>query len=118
MPGQPLDQQRLQDIVSVIRPAAGSQFPIMHPELFCFAILTDGRGEHEFNVRLWHGVGPAAELVRESRTGTMDCGDDPLALIGLPIRLNGLVFPEPGQYDLVLVCDGADLATLYFEVRA
>lgn len=53
----------------------------------------------------------------ESREDTIDLGTDPLALRGLPMRFSRVAFTRPGQYEFELVCDGAELASVYIEAR-
>lgn len=45
-PGVPVDQHRLADLISFVRPRAGDAYPLLLEELCFLAVLTDGRGPH------------------------------------------------------------------------
>jgi hypothetical protein len=107
----------LTNIVHVIRPLPGHGYPRIHPELAAFAMLTNGRGTHTITVELVTGVGPTARRVHQAQSVTIDLGDDPLTVHGFPIRLRTLPFPHPGQYELVLICDGEPIAHELIELR-
>lgn len=117
VPGTPADQYRLADITSIVFPKPGDAYPLRHPEFCFYTILTGGRGRHAITIRQRSGVAPS-RVVWESRQGTIDFGSDPVAVIGLPLRMKNLEFAAPGQYEFVLVCDGAELEPpIYIEAR-
>ena len=119
VPGAPVMNYTLADMKSVVRAKPGVSYPIIHPEFCFFAWLAGGRGIHQFVVQQRRGVGPAEELVAHSRTVTVDMGSDPLRVRGLTIRLQGIPFRQPGQYEFVLLCDGLELEpTIYIDARA
>jgi hypothetical protein len=41
---------------------------------------------------------------------TVDLGQDPVAVLGLPMPLKNVVFPQPGEYAFRLLCDEHPLA--------
>jgi hypothetical protein len=107
----------LQDLAFLVHPPVGGRYPLLDPELCFFALLTNGRGVHDFAVEQRRGVGPAVQFIWRSRTGKIDLGNDPTALFGLPLRFRNVVFPLPGQYEFVLLCDGIELASELIEAR-
>jgi hypothetical protein len=117
IPGTVVDHHRIADLVSFVHPRPGEGYPLVQPELCFFAVLTDGRGVHEFVVRQRFGVGPGSRVVWESRSGRIDLGSDPIAVHGFPMRFRSVGFPQPGQYEFELLCDGFDLATAFVEAR-
>ncbi len=107
----------LHNVVHVIRPLPGNPYPRIHPELALFALLTNGRGPHALTVELVVGVGPNARQVYRTRSVTIDLGPDPLLVHGFPVRLQNLPVPHPGQYEIVLFCDGEPVARELIEAR-
>lgn len=107
----------LTDIVLFLYPLPGGTFPLRSVDLGFWVLLTNGRGSHEVSVEQRIGVGPASRVLWRSRSARIELGDDPLALVGLPIHFRGLQFPEPGQYEFDLLCDGTVLASEWLEAR-
>jgi hypothetical protein len=119
VPGTAPLQYRIGDIKTLLFPKPGRTYPIRHEE-FCFiAHLTGARGAYEFAVRQRVGVGPSGSVVWQSPPVTMDLGNNPLTVRFVPIRVRNVPFPRTGQYEFVLLCDGAELEpSMYFEARA
>jgi hypothetical protein len=78
---------------------AATAFPATHPEMAVFAEVTDCRGLTPFMVRIVD-VDERSEPIAEARA-EIDV-PDPLAVAILVLRLNGLVFPGPGEYRIQL----------------
>ena len=118
-PGTPVERLTLADIVPVIDPAPGEGFPAIVPDgVFClYAVLSSGRGLQRFAVRVYIQSGLAPTLVWEAPVGIIDLGNDPLAVYEWPIELGEFTLSQPGQYEFVLVCDGAEVASVYIEMR-
>jgi hypothetical protein len=110
-------QYSLQNIIHSIRTLPGATFPQVHPELFLFVMMTDGRGAHEFGVELVYWDRGTQRSTWASQRVKLDLGRDPLTVHGWPIRLRNLPFVQPGDYDFVLWCDGEVLARETIHVR-
>lgn len=108
----------IRDFVHAIVRLPGEPFPCVRPKLALFALLTNGRGPHDFALeltRLEHGrespVRPPWGPVRR------DLGTDPTVVHGFPFRLTNVVFPDAGQYTFHLLCDGRPVADEKVVVR-
>jgi hypothetical protein len=101
----------LRNLISAIRPLPGTTYPRIHPELYLFAVLTDGQGRLPFSVQLvtWDQQGQE-QSIYTSPSVILDLGQDPLAVHGWPIRLRNLPFDRPGLYEFRLRCDGEIMA--------
>lgn len=116
VPGTPAYDYRLGDIKTVIFPKQNQHYPLRQEVCF-FALLTGARGRYEFGIRQRCGVGPSAYVSWEITAGTIDLGKDPLTVRSLPVRAV-FQFPQPGQYEFMLVCDGVELSpSHYLEAR-
>jgi hypothetical protein len=100
----------LRNIFHVIRALPGHPYPRIHPRLQLFALLANGRGTHSFAVECYRGVALDEVLIYRSPTFTQDLGNDPIQVHGMPIRLNNLLFPQPGQYEFRLLCNDSVIA--------
>lgn len=116
-PGKHLEEYRLEELTTIVHPRAGDDYPLALAELCFYALLTDGRGTNEFAIQQRYGVGPNSRTVWQSRTATVDLGQDPLALTGFPMRLKNIAFHQPGQYEFALLCNGSGIALYYVEAR-
>jgi hypothetical protein len=76
-----------------------TEFPAFHPDMTVFAEVTDCHGPTPFLVRIVD-VDEHSEPVAEAQA-VIDVPDPPATAI-LVLRLNGLVFPEPGEYRIQL----------------
>jgi hypothetical protein len=110
-------QVTLNRLVYVIRALPGMPYPRIHPRLCLFALLSNGRGQHRFALEVISGVGPSEQTLYISPSFVHDLGTDPLAVHGLPIRLNNLPFPRPGQHEIRLLCNGEPIAHQPLELR-
>lgn len=110
-------QYSLLNIIQTIQILPGAAFPQIHPELYLFAMMTDGTGEHEFVIELVYWDCGTQKSTWTSRRVKLDLGPDPLKVHGWPVRLQNLPFAQPGDYDFVLWCDGEILARETIRVR-
>ena len=118
-PGTHPFEFRLGDIKTMLYPQAGHGYPVEVSEITLFALMTGCRGVYEFVVRLRHGVGPTERVAWEGPPGRIDLGTDPVTVRVLTFQLKGVPFDHPGQYEFVLVCNGAELSpTHYLEASA
>jgi hypothetical protein len=76
------------------------RFPASHPSMTVFAEVTECRGKMPFLVRVID-VDERQEPVAEAETELNT--PDPLAITMLVLRLEEMVFPEPGEYRVQLV---------------
>lgn len=108
----------LRRLVSAIVRLPGEAFPVIRPELALFAMLTNGRGAHDFSIELTLLDGGQERTVSPPfPPRRIDLGQDPVAMLGLPIPLRNIVFRRPGQYTFYLLVNGQRLAEACFEVR-
>jgi len=107
----------LHRLVYRVMPLPGEPLPYICESMALFALLSNGRGTHEFGleqVLFDHGV---EEVIWQSDRRMIDLGMDPLVVHGLPIPLRNVLFPQEGQYAFCLQCDGQRLAQAELEVR-
>ena len=103
-------QYSIQNIVHTIRALPGANYPRIHPQIVLFVMLTDAQGIHEFCVEvvLWeHGQQRSLWTTKRVK---VDLGNDPLHVHGWTIRLNNVLLPQAGSYELVLWCGAEVLA--------
>jgi hypothetical protein len=102
----------LHKLIQAFRPGpnAGASPAGVDLSLTLFAVVTDGHGQHSFQVKLvtWDPVGNE-RLLTESARFTVDLGQDPLAVRNLPMRWT-VTLPGPGLYEFRLVSEGEILA--------
>ena len=91
----------LRTLVHAIVRLAGEPFPCIREKLALYALLTNGRGEHDFSVVLTQFDSGEERLIGSVGPARIDLGQDPVAVHGLPIPLRNLVFEEPGQGERV-----------------
>ena len=88
----------LENLIHAIVRLPGESFPCMREEIAFYAALVNGRGKHELSIELTRFEEAANVSLRLWKGGVFDFGKDPVALHGLPIRLRGITFSEPGQF--------------------
>jgi hypothetical protein len=86
-------------IIGCFGAISASRFPAVHPSMTIFAELTDGRGKVPLLLRVID--------VDEDRTPVVEAQfevdiPDPLAVQVVVWPLQGLTFPEPGEYRVQL----------------
>lgn len=96
-----------------------SQFPAVHPSLALFASLTDAEGEYDVRVDLVHVASNTltARFPPPDKPPMRIASDERLNYTDLIVRLQGLRFDEPGEYEFRLFVDGKLIALRRFWVR-
>ncbi len=106
------------DLIHAIVRLPGEGFPCIRQKMALFALLTNGRGSHDFALELTRFDRGVERLVHPRlRVGRLDLGQDPTVVHGLPIPLKNVVFPDAGQYAFHLICDGQSIADEKILVR-
>jgi hypothetical protein len=111
--GQDVTLRRL--IHAIVR-LPGEAFPCIREQMALYALLANGRGEHEFEVELVF-FDQGFEHSRRRPGRRLDLGQDPAVVHGLPIPLRNVTFGKAGQYTFYLLCDGRRIAEAQVEVR-
>jgi hypothetical protein len=73
-------------------------FPMVHPDLCVFLSLTEVRSEGTARIKCVHEE--TGELAFQTSEIPIRGGDDPLAIIGVPIRIRQCRFPRSGIYSI------------------
>lgn len=107
----------LQRLIFKIVRLSGEPFPCVCDPMALFALLSNGRGIHDFGLELILFQGGAESLMWRSPKRSVDLGHDPTVVHGLPMPLRNVIFDQAGQYAFALVCDGQRLARVDIEVR-
>lgn len=76
-----------------------NQFPCVHPQLSVFVSLTSGHGSYPCEIRCRHTESGVQAF---SARGTVQMAD-PMQVVEMVFNLQGVRFPEPGQYWLECV---------------
>jgi hypothetical protein len=111
------DRYTLTNLIHAIRPLPGFDYPRIQPLVCLFALMTNGRGVHSFQIELVRGVGAREETVYATPVRQYDLGSDPLAVLGLPIRIENVPFLSAGQYEFRFLCDNRIVARVPLELR-
>lgn len=108
----------LRDTIHAIVRLPGQPFPCVRAQMALFALLTNGRGVHDFSLELTRLDLGEERLVRPPwGPARRDLGQDPTVVHGLPIPLTNVTFPVAGQYTFHLLCDGKTIAEEKVSVR-
>jgi len=107
----------LRTLVHAIVRIPGEPFPCIREEMAIYALLTNGRGEHDFSIELSYFDMGLETTFSQLGPLRIDLGQDPLAVLGLPIPLRNVIFPLEGQYTIYLACEGQPLADVKLLVR-
>jgi hypothetical protein len=83
-------------LLSTVRPAADSAYPLLLPNLCVFLSLTGGRGTGVGQINLRHA--DSGILLRSSAPVALTFPANPLALTGLIVRLRNCILPQPDLY--------------------
>jgi hypothetical protein len=113
-PGSP--NVSLRNVFHRIVRLPGEPFPCVCEQMALFALLANGRGDHEFRVDLTILDEGADRLLFQSPTRQVDLGQDPTMVQGLPVPRMRVLFSQAGQYTFHLVCDGRRIAEYHVEV--
>jgi hypothetical protein len=106
----------LRSLIHTIVRLPGEPFPCIRERMALYALLANGRGEHEFEVELVY-FHEGIEQSRRRPGRRIDLGQDPAIVHGLPIPLTNVTFDRPGQYTFHLLCDGQRIAEAHIDVR-
>lgn len=107
----------LQNLIHAIVRLPGEPFPCLRLQMALYAVLTNGRGEHDFAVEMTLLEQAMERTLYKSSPRRVDLGQDPTIVHGLPIRLTNVVFDQAGQYTFYLLCDDQRIAQEQVEVR-
>lgn len=88
-------------LLGVFTNIRAKQFPVVHPRMFCFLILTDvGPGEHTIRLSLNLLTAPQVVLAEQKFTSK-----SPADRIHIIHELQQLRFEQPGDYSLAIEVD-------------
>jgi hypothetical protein len=106
----------LRNLIHSILRLPGEPFPCICERMALYALLANGRGEHEFEVELIF-LDQGIEQSRRRPWRRVDLGQDPSKVFGLAVPLKNVTFNKPGQYTFYLLCDARRIAEAHLEVR-
>ena len=95
----------LRSLIHAIVRLPGESFPCVREQMALYALLTNGRGTHDFAVELTLFEEGEERLLHRSSSRQVDLGQDPTLVLGLPLALKNVTFAHPGQYTFHLLCD-------------
>jgi hypothetical protein len=95
-------------LVHAIRPLPGAPYPRIHPGVWLFVQMSNGRGPSEFQIRLVFLDDETS--IYTTPTVTLDLGQDPLVVHGWPVQIRNIFFRRPGLYEFRLTCNGREIA--------
>ena len=93
-----------QSIIGMFSVIHSPRFPAAHPQLSVFASLTGGHGQVKLMIRIVDVNEARPPLVQGQ--GEVQFAN-PLAIANLALQFHGLMFPEPGDYRVQLLSNGA-----------
>jgi hypothetical protein len=99
----------LYNLIHAIRPASDAIYPLIRRNLCLYVLLTDGSGRLPFQVRLMFIEEEETEIYTTPPL-SRDLGSNPLAVMGWPLVLRNVPFPQPGLYEFRLLCAGQEIA--------
>lgn len=79
-------------------------FPASHPQLCVYVAMTDGHGVCDLTIRIVDANEARPPLVEGKGKVRFE---NPRAIATLVLQFHGLVFPEPGEYRVQILSDGA-----------
>jgi hypothetical protein len=96
-------------ILGVFSAIYAREFPATHPQLVVNVELTNGHGDTAVDIKL---VQVQPESVEGEMVGSarFDISfQHPRQVVGFGLGLKGVVFPQPGEYRVILECQGTIL---------
>lgn len=111
------DGVTLKDLIHAIVRLPGEPFPCVRETMALYALLTNGRGEHDFTLEMTCFDATGEWLVRRSGPVRRDLGQDPTQVFGFPIPLVNVRFPQAGHYTFHLLGNGRAIAAETVVVR-
>ncbi|MFI4912113.1 MAG: DUF6941 family protein [Sedimentisphaeraceae bacterium JB056] len=82
-------------VINIVQMVNAPQFPVRHSELVFFCELTNGHGETEVEIRLVDLEEDDRILFQQKKSVDFR---DVRHVLTLALRMQGIVFPEPGEY--------------------
>lgn len=79
---------------------AGSNFPLVHPQLYVYAAITGGRGAIPVKLEITHADDDEEVVATVENTTTSH--NDPRAIQELAFAMIGVQFPREGEYRVSL----------------
>jgi hypothetical protein len=91
-------------LISNIHAIDDPPFPLLYSELCVFLALTEGYGQGQAKiVCVFEETG---DKVFETHPRPIQFGLDPLEVVGVPFRIRGCFFPQPGIYSVQFWYEG------------
>ena len=97
-------------VLSSIEPTDLLPYPYHCRQLCLFAQLSNGRGSGEIQVVIRRADDDI--IVHKSPVWPIAFSADPLEVVGVPIRIHDVLFPEPGMYLIELMYENQVLKDL------
>jgi len=91
------------NLIFGIRSLQDPPFPVVQREFCLFLMLSNGRGKG--NLRLAIVQVDTDEAILKTAVRPINFGNDPLRVIGLPIRIKDCEFPAAGLYSIEVTFD-------------
>jgi hypothetical protein len=107
----------LRQLIHNIARLPGEPFPCVREHMALYALLTNGRGEHDFGRELAFFEQGEEQSLRRTGTRRVDLGQYPTMVHGLPLTLRNVTFARAGQYVFSLLCDGHRIGRVEIDVR-
>ena len=93
-------------LINIIHDIKSASFPARNWQIVFFSELTNGHGKTEAVIRLVN-VDDEDSVVFEQK-GSVEF-EDVRQVVTLAVNLQGIIFPEPGEYRFQLVANGTTL---------
>jgi hypothetical protein len=88
----------LYGLISSISSLDPSPYPLLYQELCVFLALTEGRGTGHIQIRcVFEETG---QKIFETPRRRIKLGEDPLEVMGLPVRIRDCLFPQTGIHSI------------------
>lgn len=82
-------------VINIVQMVNAPKFPVRHSELVFFCELTNGHGETNVEIKLVELEDEDKVLFQQSKTVDFK---DVRHILTLALRMQGIVFPAPGEY--------------------
>lgn len=97
----------LLNLIFSIRSMEDPPFPTVQEEFCIFVVLTNGRGTGQAFLKIVHA--DSDQAVRITQMVSVNFGNDPLKVLGIPFRIRNCTFPQPGLYWIQLWYDNMQI---------
>ncbi len=91
-----------QSLIGMFSTIHAVRFPVTHPQLCVHLSMTDGRGKTPITISMVDSDDARPPIVRGQ--GIVDF-KNPRAIANLSLQFHGLVFPQPGEYRVQILCE-------------